>query len=101
MRVQPSITSREVNQNSSQVFRAVREDHVIIPITYGASQLPVAYIVPAEVMQSRAAALEAVSLATRRGVTRNGRSLRESFAPVSSPHSRADEILAGMRSDRV
>lgn len=101
MKLVPSISSREVNQNSGQVFRAVREARVIVPVTFGSSSTPVAYIVPAEALADRAGALEAVALATRRVTTIDGRSLRESFTPVHSPHSRAGEILDELREDRV
>lgn len=103
MKLQQSITSREVNQNSGRVFRTVREEHAIIPVTYGSDSAPVAYIVPAEALADREAALEAVALATRPVLTRDGRSLRESFQPVPSRTraSRADQILEELRADRL
>lgn len=101
MKVRPSITSREINQNSGRVLRAVRDEHVIVPVTYGSDPAPIAYIVPAEVMSDREAALEAVSLAGGRVMSVNGRSLRESFEPVESSLSRAVDILEELREDRV
>lgn len=49
-RIRPSITSRELNQNSSKVLAVARDEEDIVPITYGREGKVAAYLVPANVL---------------------------------------------------
>jgi len=49
-RIRPSITSRELNQNSSKILGVVKDEQDIVPVTYGRDGRVVAYVVPADVL---------------------------------------------------
>lgn len=98
MKMLDPVGTREINQRTGEVLSPVRAQRAVLPLVYGRSHEPYAYIVPADAFGSEARLAELAALL--RVHAHGGRSARESLRPLALAH-RLDAALEEIRDDSI